>query len=53
MGDFPGHPEPMWYDPDGIANIISLKQAKKYFVINYHSKEWNGFVVNQQENVLV
>ena len=45
IGDFPGYPEPVWYDPSGITNIISLKQANKYFVSGYHSEDRKSFVV--------
>ena len=31
-------------------NIISLKQAKKYFIIKYHSEDNNGFMVTHREN---
>ena len=50
MGDFPGYPELVWYDPGGIANIVSLKRLKKYFIIDYHSEDGNGFVVTHRVN---
>ena len=43
MGDFRGFPEPVWIDKGGIANIIYLKTAKKYFKILYDSDDGNGF----------
>lgn len=47
------YPEPVWYDPGGIANAISLKRAEKYCIIDYHSEDGKGFVVTYQENELV
>ena len=50
VGDFPGYPEPVWYDPGGIVNIISMGRAEEYFDIDYSSKNNNGFVVTHKEN---
>ena len=50
VGNFPGYPELVWFDPGRIANTILLKQAKKYFIIKYHSEDNNGFVVTHREN---
>jgi hypothetical protein len=33
LGRLPsGYPGEVWYNPDGIANILSLADAEKYFV---------------------
>ena len=45
MGDFPGYPEPVWYDPGWIVNIILFKRTKKYFIITYYSNDGKGVVV--------
>ena len=50
VGDFSGYPDPVWYDPGGIANIISLNRAEEYFKINYSSKNGKGFVVTHRVN---
>ena len=49
VGDLPGFPEPVWYDPGGIANIISMGQAEKYFFVEYSSRDNNGFVITHKE----
>ena len=28
IGDLPGYPDPIWYDPDRIVNILSLSNEK-------------------------
>ena len=38
IGDSPGFPEPVWYDPGGVVNIISLKRAKKATSLNITEK---------------
>jgi hypothetical protein len=34
LGDFP---ERVWYNPDGVANIMSLFVIKKYYRVHYDS----------------
>ena len=29
IGDLPGHSDPLWYNPKGIANILSLGLVQK------------------------
>jgi len=50
VGDFPGFPEPVWYDPGGIANIISFDKAEKFYKIRYDSESGNGFMVTHRQN---
>ena len=50
MCEFLGYSEPVWYDPGRIVNIISLKRAKKYYLITYHSNNGKGFVVTHWKN---
>jgi hypothetical protein len=35
MGDLPGYDGPVWYNPDGIANILSLSDVEKYHHVSY------------------
>jgi hypothetical protein len=39
---FPGYPGEVWYNPDGIANIISLIDVEKYFHVRYDSEQEQG-----------
>jgi hypothetical protein len=42
LGDFP---EPVWYDPKGVANILSLFIVQKYYRFQYDSPKGNSFIV--------
>jgi hypothetical protein len=42
LGDFP---EPVWYNPKGVANILSLDSVKKHYRVTYDSKGGDTFVV--------
>jgi hypothetical protein len=42
LGDFP---EPVWYDPKGVANILLLLIMQKYFQVQYNSLKGNHFLV--------
>ena len=35
VGDLDGFPEPLWFTPDGMANILSLASVRKYFDVKY------------------
>jgi hypothetical protein len=43
LGDFP---EPIWYDPKGVANIMSLPIVQKYYGICYDNSKDNSFIVS-------
>jgi hypothetical protein len=47
IGRFPGYPGEVWYNPDGIANILSLADAEKYFRVRYDSFEEKAFIVEK------
>jgi hypothetical protein len=38
-----------WYNPAGIANIISLADAEKYFRVHYDSKWEKAFIVEKPD----
>ena len=42
LGDFP---EPVWFDPGGIANILSLHIIIKYYRVSYNSKVSDKFLI--------
>jgi hypothetical protein len=37
IGDLPGYPVPVWYHPDGIANILSLHRVSQHCRVTYDS----------------
>ena len=39
IGDLPGYPTPVWYHPEGIANILSLHRVSKHCRVEYDSSE--------------
>ena len=52
VGDYGGYPEPVWYTPRGIANVLSLSKVKQHFRIKYDSKDENaGFDVFQPSGI--
>ena len=46
VGDLPGY-GPVWIDPKGIANVLSLKLVKEKYHIQYDSENIDGFVVTK------
>jgi hypothetical protein len=44
MGDFP---EPVWYNPKGVANIMSLFVVKKYYRVQYDSGKQDAILVTK------
>jgi hypothetical protein len=45
MGSFP---EPVWYDPNAAANILSLYTVKKYYRVQYDSHQDDAFIVSNE-----
>ena len=39
----------VWFDPKGIANILSLSRVAKKYRITYDSEEGNRFVVTKSD----
>ena len=52
VGDLPGYPDPIWYDPNGIANILSLSSVRKLFRITFDSDKGNVFKVHIRDKVV-
>jgi hypothetical protein len=42
MGDLDGY-GPVWYHPEGIANILLLSRVKKNFRVTFESEKGNAF----------
>ena len=49
IGRLPGYPGEIWYNPDGIANILSLADAEKYYHVTYDSRQDKAFVVQKPD----
>jgi hypothetical protein len=49
IGDFPGLPEPVWFDKNGRCNILSMKRVKKFYHITYDSDNEHGFIVTHRK----
>jgi hypothetical protein len=46
LGSFP---EPVWYDPKAVANILSLYTVKKYYRVKYNSQKDDAFIVSDAD----
>ena len=49
IGRLPGYPGEVWYNPDGIVNILSLTDAVKYFRVRYDSRQEQAFIVEKPD----
>ena len=47
IGDLPGYPKPVWYDPKGIANILSVRNVSEFYRITFDSKNGNTFTIHK------
>jgi hypothetical protein len=48
-GVYPGYGE-IWYNPNAIANILSLKAMRDMYPVTYDSENGNSFVVDMGNN---
>jgi hypothetical protein len=48
IGDLPGYGW-VWYDPQAIANILSLKRVKQQYHVYYDSQNGGSFVVTKPD----
>jgi hypothetical protein len=49
IGDLPGYDGEVWYNPKGIANILSLSNVEKYYQVTYDSRAEKAFVVHKAD----
>ena len=49
IGDLPGYSGPAWYNPKGIANILSLGLVQKNYPVTYNSQDGNKFVIHSPQ----
>jgi hypothetical protein len=47
IGRMDGYPGEIWYNPSGIANILSLSNVTKHFPVSYNSDDDRGFVIHK------
>ena len=46
QGFFGSYPEPVWYHPRGIANIMSLNNVKQYYRVTMDTNNANAFYLH-------
>jgi len=51
--DLAGYLDPVYFDPEVIANILSLSTVKKYHRVTYDSKGTNNFTINKQHGNII
>ena len=47
--DLPGYSDPVWYNPKGIANILSLGLVQKNHPVTYNSRYGNEFLIHSPQ----
>ena len=52
-GDFGTFPKPVWYNPKGIANIMSLYEVSKHYRIEWDTDRGNHITVHTGPNPIV
>ena len=53
MGWLRDYPQPVWYNPKGVANILSLYLLQTYYHVQYDSKKENSFLVTLQDGTII
>ena len=48
LGNFP---EPMWCNPKGVANILSLDSVKRHYRVTYDSAGSDAFIVTDKKGI--
>ena len=49
IGDLQGYSDPVWYNPKGIENILSLGLVQKNHFLTYNSRDGNEFVIHRPQ----
>ena len=49
VGHLPGYPRELWYNPDGIVNILLLADVEEYYRVCYDSSEERAFIVEKPD----
>jgi hypothetical protein len=50
LPNYPGH---VWFDPNGVANIIGLRNLIRHYNVTYDSSGDNCFHVSQDDNLVM
>ena len=53
IGDLAGYPNPVWYDANGIANILSLYNIQQLYRVTYDSAASGSFVIHIDDREVV
>ena len=46
QGYLSSYPEPVWFNPEGIANLMSLHNMQQYYQVTLNTTEDNAFYIN-------
>ena len=46
QGYLGSYPEPVWFNPEGIANLMSLHNVQQYYQVTLNTTEDNAFYIN-------
>ena len=49
QGYLGGYPEPVWFNPNGIANLMSLHNVQRYYQVTLNTTEDNAFYINSSK----
>jgi len=53
IGDLAGYLTMVYYDPEGISNILSLSNVKKHHRVTYDSEGTNAFTIHKQHGNII
>ena len=45
QGYFGSYPVPVWYNPSGIANILSKFEVAKHYEVSYHNRTSDDYII--------
>ena len=49
QGYLGGYPEPVWFNPNGIANLMSLHNVQRYYQVILNTTKDNAFYINSSK----
>ena len=49
IGNLPGYSDTVWYNPNGISNILSLGLLRGKHLVTYNSQDRNRFVIHSAQ----
>ena len=51
IGDLPVYYDPVWYNPKGISNILSLRLVQKNHHVTYSNQDGNKFIIHRPQRL--